>query len=255
MADKKHIEIVLKGTEAISKWKKRNPNKSFDLRGADLRRADLARANLNEANLQNANLEWADLRWADLIGANLSGARLVRADLHKADLSGAVLRKANLILTNLEDADLSEAILDHTIFGYTRLLNTTLFKTHGLETSEHKHPSIADKETIAKSEPLSGEFKTHLASSVTAEAILSGYNFEREVAAIYRTLGAKVSVDVGLAGSQIDILLKETTETGSEVTVAIECKSTKRSIGIDSVVSFASIAQLLKQRAILLITD
>jgi len=251
MADKKHLEIVLKGAEAIAEWRENNPDKSFDLRGANLRRADLVRAHLNGADLQNANLEWADLRWADLIGANLSGARLIRADFHKADLSGADLRQANLTMTNLEDADLSDAILDHTIFGYTRLLNTTLSKTHGLETSEHQHPSIVDKETIAKSGPLPETFKKHLASSVTAEAVLAGYEFEREVAAIYRALGAKVSVDVGLAGSQIDILLKEQTETGSEVTVAVECKSTKRPVGIESIVSFASMAQLLKQRGLI----
>lgn len=58
MAEKKHIEIALQGSEAIEEWKKKNPNVVFDLSDANLRRADLSRSNLSHANLQNANLEW-----------------------------------------------------------------------------------------------------------------------------------------------------------------------------------------------------
>ena len=91
----------------------------------------------------------------------------------------------------------------------------------------------------------------HMASKTKAEAILVGYQFEREVAAIYRALGARVEVDVGLAGSQIDVLVREQTPSGSEVTVAVECKSFQRPVGIEPIVSFASIVQLLKQRGLI----
>lgn len=84
-----------------------------------------------------------------------------------------------------------------------------------------------------------------------AQAVLSGYQFEREVAAIYRTLGAHVEVDVGLAGSQIDIVLKERTQSGSEIIAAIECKSSERPVGINVIISFASITNLLKQRGLI----
>jgi len=251
VANKAHIEIVLQGTDAIEIWREKNPGSVLDLSGANLRRADLVKAHLDSANLQNANLEWADLRWADLIGANLSGSRLVRADFHKADLTGADLRGADFTMTNLEDADLSNAIFDNAIFGHTRLLNTNLCNVHGLDLSEHRNPSIVDKETIRISGPLPKAFTKHLASNINAEAVVAGYEFEREVAAIYRALGAKVAVDVGLAGSQIDVLLKEPTGTGSEITVAVECKALKRPVGIESVVSFASICQLLKQRGLI----
>jgi len=250
MADKKHIEIVLQGAETIATWREENPDKSFDLSGANLRRADLSRANLNRANLQNANLEWADLRWADLVGANFSQARLVRADFHKADLNEANLRNADLTMANLEDANLSGANFDHTIFGYTRLFNTDLSQAKGLENSEYRHPSSADIETLDKSGSLPKAFLEQLAHK-KAKAVMAGYQFEREVAAIYRALGAKVEVDVGLAGSQIDIVLKEQTLSGSDVTVAVECKSTERPVGVQSVVSFASVAQLLKQRRLI----
>lgn len=250
MADKKHIEIALQGSEAIEAWKKKNPNGVFDLSDANLRRADLSRSNLSHANLQNANLEWADLRWADLVGANLSQARLVRADFHKADLNEAVLINADLTMTNFEDANLSGAIFDQTIFGYTRLFNTDLSDAKGLEKSEYRNPSSADNETIDKSGTLPKIFLDHVAHK-KAKAVLAGYQFEREVAAIYRALGAKVQVDVGLAGSQIDIVLKEQTSTGSDISVAVECKSTERPVGIQSVVAFASVAQLLKQRGLI----
>jgi hypothetical protein len=58
-------------------------------------------------------------------------------------------------------------------------------------------------------------------------------------------------VDVGLAGSQIDIVLKEQTQSGSEVTVAVECKATNRPVGVQPVIAFASISQLLKQRRLI----
>jgi hypothetical protein len=194
MADKKHIEIALKGAEAIEAWKKKNPNGVLDLSDANLRRADLSRSNLSHANLKNANLEWADLRWADLVGADLSQARLDRADFHKADLNGAVLTNADLTMTNFEDANLSSAIFDQTIFGYTRLFNTDLSDAKGLEKSEYRNPSSADNETIDKSGTLPKIFLDHVAHK-KAKAVLAGYQFEREVAAIYRALGAKVQVN------------------------------------------------------------
>ena len=83
-----------------------------------------------------------------------------------------------------------------------------------------------------------------------AEAAQKGFRFEREVAAIYRTLGASVEQDVVLAGNQIDILLEESTSSGSKLRIAIECKSYSRPAGIEVVNQFASLIALLKQRGI-----
>lgn len=91
----------------------------------------------------------------------------------------------------------------------------------------------------------------HIQQMSKGQAALAGFQFEREVAAIYRTLGAKVEVDVGVAGNQIDILLKEKTSSGSDITVAVECKSYGRPVGVDAVVSFAAISQLLRQRGLI----
>lgn len=91
----------------------------------------------------------------------------------------------------------------------------------------------------------------HMASRKKSEAVLAGYQFEREVAAIYRALGARVEVDVGLAGSQIDVLVREQTQSGSEIRVAVECKSFQRPVGVEPILPFASVALLLKQRGLI----
>ncbi len=80
------------------------------------------------------------------------------------------------------------------------------------------------------------------------DASQRGYLFEREVAAIYRTLGARVEQDVVLAGNQIDILIEEGTSSGARLRTAIECKAYSRPVGIDVVNQHASLIALLKQR-------
>jgi len=221
MANKEHLIIAQLGSKAIAEWIENNPNKSLDLRGANLRRVNLAHSNLNGANLEDANLEWADLRWTDLRSVNLSRATLIRADFHKADLNGANLSHANFKMTNLEDADLSNTILNNAIFGFTRLINTCLINSKGLETIVHQNVSIVDKETFVKLEMLPKNFKKHLTSTKNAEATQSGYEFERKIESIFRKLGKTVERDVYLGGFQFDILLTEKNESKEELKTAI----------------------------------
>ena len=78
-----------------------------------------------------------------------------------------------------------------------------------------------------------------------------GWEFERRVAAIYRTLGAEVEHDVALAGNQIDLFIKERTPSGSVVRIAVECKDYSRPVGVDVVNAFGALAYLLKQRQLI----
>lgn len=78
-----------------------------------------------------------------------------------------------------------------------------------------------------------------------------GYAFEREVAAIFRTLGVRVQHSTILAGSQIDILLEEQTPTGGLIKTAVECKAYNKSVGVDVVVQIAGLTTLLKQRGLI----
>lgn len=82
-------------------------------------------------------------------------------------------------------------------------------------------------------------------------AFLKGQQFERDVAAIYRLLGAEVQRDVSLAGNQIDILLKERTSSGSEIKTAVECKAFSRPVGVDVVNHVASVGLLLRDRTLI----
>ena len=70
-----------------------------------------------------------------------------------------------------------------------------------------------------------------------------GYRFEREVAGLYRILGATVSHDFLLAGLQVDVYLEEGTPSGLLRTV-VECKDTKKRVGSPIVKSFAENARL-----------
>lgn len=78
-----------------------------------------------------------------------------------------------------------------------------------------------------------------------------GYELERQVGAIYRALGAKVTHDIALAGNQIDMLITESTPSGAEVKIAVECKAYSRPVGIEVVNFFAALSQLLKQRGLI----
>jgi hypothetical protein len=79
-------------------------------------------------------------------------------------------------------------------------------------------------------------------------ASIRGYEFEREVASIFRTLGGRIEHNVALAGNQIDVLVREQTPSGTAVTTAVECKAFSRPVGVDVVNAFAGLALLLKQR-------
>ncbi len=164
MANSEHVEIVRKGSDAITRFRFDNPRVILDLSHAylfdadltdadlsgaemtgahppnvDLSNAELTGANLTRSNLFGAILSSAKLTRANLSGANLTGAYLPCADLSGANLSGVNLRGANLTDANLtganlfradlpgaflSGADLTLADLSQTIFNSARIDNT-----------------------------------------------------------------------------------------------------------------------------------
>jgi hypothetical protein len=95
------------------------------------------------------------------------------------------------------------------------------------------------------------EIKRHLMTPSAPTDIPKGRQFEREVAAIYRALGAKVEQDVSLAGNQIDLLVEERTSSGAAIRIVIECKAYSKPVGIEIVNQFASLVTLLKERRLI----
>ena len=77
-----------------------------------------------------------------------------------------------------------------------------------------------------------------------------GLAFEREVASIFRALGARVEHEVALAGNQIDIVVREETPSGTSIITVVECKAFSRPVSLDVVNAFAALAHLLKQRGL-----
>lgn len=75
--------------------------------------------------------------------------------------------------------------------------------------------------------------------------------FERRVAAIFRTLGAEVEHEVSLAGNQIDILASERTSAGAAVRTAIEVKMYSSPVGVQIVNAFAGLTTLLRSRGLI----
>jgi uncharacterized protein YjbI with pentapeptide repeats len=123
-----------------------------NLNNARLEEAILSGTNLREVNFSHANITLANLFHADLTKANFENANLQAADLRKANLNGANLKKAylrgvNFTGTTIKGADLSEASTSETIFGYN-----DLSEVRGLDSLEHKGPSIVGIETLSISQ-------------------------------------------------------------------------------------------------------
>lgn len=75
-----------------------------------------------------------------------------------------------------------------------------------------------------------------------------GRAFEVEVADLFRALGARVELDRGLAGNQVDIVVTETTPAGADVRTAVECKAFDRPVGVGPVNAFAALWHLFRTR-------
>jgi hypothetical protein len=150
VADEELVKRLRQGSDAWNAWRRANKQLPVtDLSRADLSAAKLSAADLSAANLTGANLIGADLSDADLSGAFLRGADLSLADLTGADLAGAELSRANLTGAELSRANLSSAWLFETVFA-----NADLTDAIGLETCNHRGPSILEFRTIEKSNPL-----------------------------------------------------------------------------------------------------
>ena len=130
--------------------------------------------NFTRANLTEANFSWADLTEADFTGAdltksyffnaifdrtNLTKANLSNANLYEANLSNANLTEANLYEVNLMGANLTEANLTKANLSRVNLKSTTFGATNltgvqGLDSCQHRGPSMIDYRTLIHSGPL-----------------------------------------------------------------------------------------------------
>lgn len=75
-----------------------------------------------------------------------------------------------------------------------------------------------------------------------------GAAFEREVADLYRALGADVQADVPLAGNRIDIVVTERTPSGASQRRIVECKAYSRPVPRQPVMQLFALSNLLRSR-------
>ena len=140
MANQRHLERFLEGSEVWNEWRRANPDilpdlsgvkligegeirypphplplrklRNFYLQGVNLERADLSYTDLYQVDLKHTNLRGADLSHASLVGSRLVSANLRGANLSHANLCGDPWSfSTNLRGANLIEADLSYAIL------------------------------------------------------------------------------------------------------------------------------------------------
>jgi hypothetical protein len=71
--------------------------------------------------------------------------------------------------------------------------------------------------------------------------------FESEVADYFRALGLEVKKNQNVAGTQIDMVLTETTKTGKHFLTIVECKFHERPIGTQYVRQFAAVSDFIKK--------
>lgn len=123
MANPEHIDLVMKGKEALALWKIQNPNQRLDLTDANLSSTNLIDAVFMDADLMRANLAGANLRGALFHNADLTQAILTNAKLFQAEFAGAILCKANLDESDLTQANfLTSNLIGATLRGSTLLM-------------------------------------------------------------------------------------------------------------------------------------
>lgn len=77
------------------------------------------------------------------------------------------------------------------------------------------------------------------------------YALTRAVAAIYRTLGAKVEEDISLAGSRFDLLVTLEGSAEGVIRCVVECKAYGKLVGLRTIKSFLALVHLLRERALI----
>jgi len=118
MANRGHLAILKKGTDAWNAWRRVHAATTPDLTNAQLLDLDCDRADLSRADLRGAFFDGVSCRMADLTNAKLDGAYLIqvsefdqtrfdnanltRAEIHFSDFEGASFQNADFTNAKLD---------------------------------------------------------------------------------------------------------------------------------------------------------
>ncbi len=117
MANKKHLNRLLRSVDEWNTWIKENPYANIDLSGAELRDLDLRGSNLTGVDLCGVIFSDSNLSCSNLMGTNLKDVDFTGTNLTDANLIGTNLTGANLKYANLTGAILTGANIQGTIFN------------------------------------------------------------------------------------------------------------------------------------------
>jgi uncharacterized protein YjbI with pentapeptide repeats len=156
MANQNHLNILRQGADFWNLWRAESRVPEPDLSGvifssAYLRGADLSYADCSGVNFSHAYLDGANFIQANLEGAILSNAHCCNACFSEAILIDADFYRADLANANLSGADLRYARFNEAIIGGTCLVNLNLALTEGLDTCQHRGPSLVTGSTLQRS--------------------------------------------------------------------------------------------------------
>jgi len=160
MANEEQLSILKRGVDAWNKWRYEVDEyldlsnvdlRSLTLSGADFTDVSFSRTNLSQVNLSKTDLDGANLAGANCQGANLSDSNLPDAIFDNADLSEANLTKASFIGARFSNAILRNADFGESLIGKTIFADVDLSQATGLETVDHKAPSIINLATLVAS--------------------------------------------------------------------------------------------------------
>ena len=129
MANREHLDALLKGGEYWNAWRRNKPEVHPDFTYADIGGA--------EVKLAEANLYGADFALANLGGVNFSGAVLYDANFSWANLRGANLTRADLRYVNFAGADLSETTIAEAKLSHARFHKTNLSRARITDCTVH----------------------------------------------------------------------------------------------------------------------
>ncbi len=168
MANNDHINVVIRGVDAIRDWRVANPTTEADLTDASLRGIRFTGLTLEKFTFRGADLSQSSFNKCILTGcdfrrANLHHATFSRSVLNHCDLSGAKLRSANLRDTKFESvcdmtgSDLTSACLARSDFagarwGFTTVGNVDLSSARNLDCIVHSGPSTLGVDTLKLSQ-------------------------------------------------------------------------------------------------------
>lgn len=154
MANEEHLKILKQGVIAWNDWRKYHPETQPDFSDATFIGADFSVMFPESSDIEHTTIVYivgADLSRADFSRANLTRAHIRHVDFSYANLSEVSFNESFLMSTDFTGARLNYADFTKSLVGWNTFGNIDLSLTKGLDTVDHRGPSVLGIDTLYKS--------------------------------------------------------------------------------------------------------